>query len=277
MDVIHRNISMKCLVAATLAAFTAVAVGQDAVIAAESNTQPIQLQVLKSWKVDLGDRAVFLNRVAPPVLPTRPPLLAEPTLPPSATDLQTALRREGKKFAVFFATATVYDRKFTEIRWMAGAQEVRVVSNIDFNLIPCMGTVESADTVYSLLIFLSNQGTDGNGLPELRTPGGAMPLTLAERFPDLEKLNPNHAQYLPLENAAGALPQEKDLAALDALHVFFEANRQSLAEQYAKAEAARIEQERLPKEPLPKPKDAIIHYWKWDAASIQAAREEEGK
>jgi len=245
---------------ALFALFSPFAIGQEQRNTARTENPPVQFQVLKSWKVDVGDRSIFLNRVAPPVLPTGASVVAEPAPPPSAEDLEIARRRRGKATAVLFLSATVYDRKFTEIRGMDGRHEYRAASNIDFNLIPCMGTFESDDTVYSLLLATSNQGTDANGMIERSAPGIAKTPTLAERFPKLAELSPTRAQYLPLETATGALPEENDLKALDALHAFFEANRERLAADYTTAEAARIEQEGMPKEPPPKPKDIIINY-----------------
>lgn len=241
--------------------------GDPTATATDPKIPAINFTALKSWKFDLGDRSLFLHRVAPPILPQQSAVPPQAPQPLSKEDARIALRREAKKSEILFLSATVHAHRVTEVRWMNGGHEFSAVSNIDFNLLGGSVNFETADTVYSLLLALANDTAGENGAPT----GKLKPI------PSLEKLSPNRAQYLIAGDETGAVPQAKDLAALDALHLYFDANRQHLAKEHAKREAARIEQEQRPKEPSPKPKDTVIHYWKMDPASIQAATEEKWK
>jgi hypothetical protein len=117
---------------------------------------PIKFQVLQSKRVDLGDRSLILNRVVPQVLPPAPP----PATAVVVTEAGPALEEERtpqKKQEVLFLSATVYDRQVTEVRSFAGQREIRIFSNIDFNLLAGVGGFETEDTVYTLLMGLGNE------------------------------------------------------------------------------------------------------------------------
>lgn len=240
---------------------------QDAQEATKPERAPFQFHVLQGWKADLGDRSIYLNRVAPPVLPA-PPIKIQET--PQVPDAALAKNlTEHKKSEVLFLAATVFDRKLTEIRWMDNAHECRTFSNIDFNLFGGVVTFETADTVYSLLLAIVNETTEG--LTDSGAPEAARPVPVQKQIPALEQFSRTQAQYLVVEDESGAAPQAKDLAALDALHLYFDANRQRLAEEFAAREAARIEQKQRPKEPPPKPKDTIVNFWPGNGTVIMDA------
>ena len=220
---------------------------------------PIHFQVLQGWKADLGDHAIFLNRVAPPVLPTTPPPAPAPTAEEIAAAKSAQTQTPRKKSEMLFLSATVYAHQYTEIGWTDGGHTFRAYSNIDFNLLTGAGAIESADTVYSLLLAVSNTSRQP-GRPPQADPSQDSAVGI-ERIPDLGKLSATKAQYLIAEDETGITPQAKDLAALDALHLFYDANRQQLAEAYAQREAARIEEGAKPKAQPPKPPDTVVNFW----------------
>lgn len=233
--------------------FAVVATAQDAPDASKPVRPPIQFHVLKAWKTDLGDHSIYLNRVAPPSLRVAPKQPQQSTnfLPADAA----LLLRAEKKSDLLFLSATVFDHKFTEIRWMDTQRQCRAISNTDFNLLSG-ATFETADTVYSLLLAVDNRTTGADGSAALGTAG----VDDQKQTSLLKQLSPTKAQYIVAQDESGATPQEKDLAMLDALHVYYDANRQTLADGYVKREAARIAQEQRPKQPQ-KPKDTIVNFW----------------
>lgn len=227
--------------------------------AVKTEPPPIQFHVLQSWKSDLGNRCIYLNRVAPPVLPAAPIKAQQENPQISETALAQILASE-KKSEVLFLSATVYDHKVTEISGMEDGRAWRVFSNIDFNLLSGAVTFESADTDYSLLLAVNNmsrqfgQPLKADNLQDLEAVN-------TENIPALDKLSATQAQYIVADDVDGATPSAKKLAAFDALHVFYDANCQQLADAYAKREAARFEQESKPKVQPPKPPDTVVNFW----------------
>lgn len=82
-----------------------------------------------------------------------------------------------------------------------------------------------------------------------------------KQIPPAESFSKTRSEYTVADGEESKAPPEEILKALDALHTFFDANRQRLAEDYAKQETARIERERWLKEHPPVPKDTVINYW----------------
>lgn len=211
--------------------------------------QPISFQVLNTRKIDLGDRSLILNRVAPAVLPPLPP--SPPTREPTATELAEEKRRADKKQELLFLSLTVYDHRVTEIRRFDGEnRSYRVFSNIDFNHFAGLGHVETEDTVYTLMLGIGNEtiaaATDG----------------WTKQVPRPETFSSTRSEYLLVEDQAPAALRAEDAAALDALHLYYDANKPRLSEEYVKREAARAERERWLKEHPPAPQDSVINYWR---------------
>lgn len=231
--------------------------------ASQAERPAINFQVLRQWRVNAGDHAIILNRVAPPVLPPAPPR----PLPPSADEIAAAeafeARQPVKKSVVLFLSATVYDRKVTEVRWFNSQGECKIFSNIDFNLLSGLGGFETPGTSYTLLMGLGNE-TRAERLEYNRS------LTKEDLKNDLQldvpplpsEFSPARAEYIVAEDGAHKPPTAEDLTALNALHVYFDANRQRLADKYVKRQAARVERERWLKAHPPVPKDIVVNYWR---------------
>ncbi len=243
-----------------------------AALSARTETPAISFHVIRQRKINLGDHAVFLNQVVPPFPPVA--LAARLSASPAAAEASGAERAElpmhQKKSEVIFLSAVVLDHQFTEICGTGGGQEWKVVSNIDFNLFGGAVTFSSDDTIYSLLLAVRNETTAPNDSARLAaSEAGKAPRSGTRIPPDkFSQLSPNHAQYLVVEDQPGLVPGESDLAALDALHTYYDANSARIADDYARREAARVAQEQWLKEHPPKPKDAIISYWIGDRPAL---------
>ncbi len=219
----------------------------------------ISFRVLEQTRIDLGDHKLILNRVAPPVLP-KSHAVVQPPPPFSAEAAETARRREGKKSAVLFLTVTVYDREVSLLRWFGEGGEGRAYSNIDFNLLGGLGVIETEDTVYSLLLGLGNEARTAASRP----------------VPPLSQFSPARAEYFLAEDKAKPADAEA-LAALDALHRYYDAHRAQLAEDYKKREAARAERESQAKAHPPVPRNTVINFWPADARQLQEMQTKEGQ
>ena len=226
---------------------------------------PTSFRVLKSHSINLGNRSLIINRVVPPVLPEPPtkpvPPTAEQIAAAEAADAAEALRHPPKKYEVLFLFTTVYDRKVTEIRGFGGKGEFRLFSNIDFNYLAGMGSFETQDTAYTLLMGVDNETAEEAAAFNQYAAEQGWPKQYWKQIPPLETFNKTRSEYAALEGDARTLPSEEDLTALDALHVYYDANTQWLIEEYHKREAANAERARRLKEHPPVPKDTIINFW----------------
>lgn len=232
----------------------------------QAEPAPIRFQVLKQRSFNLGDRALIINRVVPPILPALPPEPPPPP-PPTAEEIavaKAAWERSGphKKYEMLFLSTTVYDRKVTELRWFQNQRECRVFSNIDFNFLCGAGEFETEDTVYMLMMGIGNETSEQvEGFNQYARENG-WPKRSQKQIPALETFSKTRSEYVVVEDEAHAAPPEEDLAALDALHIYFDANKQRLVEEYTNREAARIAQEQWLKEHPPVPKDIVFNYWR---------------
>ena len=260
--------------AALLVAIPAMA-QQEAAPAVQAPPE-IPFRILRQTQFDLGDHKLILNRVAPPVVPLAPAKIPQEVARPApAAEVEDA-GKAAKAYGILFLSATVHDHQFSEIRWVDGVHQWSAFSNMDFNLLEALGSIETADTEYTLLMAIGNESNqsavagesserDGTGDQEEKASVNA------KRFPLLEKLGTTRAQYLIVDDESGGPPSAKDLAVLDALHLYYDANRERLADEHAEREAANAERERRLKEHPPVKKDTVIHYWKMDGAAIRAA------
>lgn len=224
----------------------------------------INFQVLKRRTVDLGDRFITLNRVVPPVLPEPPP--SPQPRPATAEEIAAweaeEARQPRKKYEILFLSATVFDRKVTEIRWWTDKREHRIFSNIDFNLLAGAGDFETEDAVYSLMLGLGNETSEQvEGFNEYAAAQG-WPKRYWREIPSPDTFSKTRAEYVIVENERHIGPSEEELKALDALHLFFDTNKQRLTEEYVKREADNAERARWLKEHPPVPQDVVVNYWR---------------
>ena len=224
------------------------------------------LRVLDGVEVKFPDRSIFYRRVAPPAVPlAQPPVPVVAARSLSPAELAAAEARARKKSAVLLLSATVYDRRVTELHWQAGDRRCAAWSSIDFNVLAGHGEIETEDTVYWLIMGLGNETresvADWNRFaPEWERL--AEEQGLGERWelktvPDLAKFPAGRSTYL----LSGEAPADGSLAALDALHRYYDANLVQLTADYAKREAERAARAQWLKEHPPVPKDTVINFW----------------
>lgn len=196
-------------------------------------------QVIEQQVIQKQGRAITFNRVVPPLLPTAPVSNTEVAEVPVAQEL--------KDHQMISISATVYDRKITELRWFKDGKSFHAWSNIDFNYIAGMGSFETEDTIYSLVLGIGNETDQSSG--ELKS------------LPALESFPPGPASYILIREDSKTAYTTQDLASMNVLHHYFEVNRDKLKAAYAVREQQRIEQEQWQKEHPPVPQDTIINFW----------------
>jgi len=220
----------------------------------------IQIRVLEGVEVKFRDHSVFYQRVAPPVPPVARAPVAVPVVESlSLAESAAAEARAQKKSAVLMLSATVYDRQVTELRWSANGREYRAWSNSDFNLLAGQGEIETEACVYSLLMGLGNE-TRESVAEWNRLAAAAQRLADSwetKTVPDLSKFPVGRSTYL----LSGDAPADDSLAALDALHRYYDAHRLRLVADYEKRKATTAAREQWLKEHPPMPENTVINFW----------------
>jgi hypothetical protein len=235
----------------------------------QQQSGPINFKILSQTQVNRADgTTTILNFVAPPVIPVPTP---KPSPTPSAQYLQWLQTSGWKQDKLIMLSATVYDHQFTDLRIWVGNDSCRVISDIDFMYFTdtVFSEIETADTIYELFLMA------GNETSEALTPSGASlsPEFVADQKATLGLLtqakgqlpnlsfNPNSkSAYLIAENPTSN--NGSALAALDALHAYYDANHAQLIASYRQGVAARAAAEAYAKtHPPPPPPPVVINYW----------------
>ena len=154
------------------------------------------------------------------------------------------------EFVVF--SATVYDRRVTELRWNEGGRAFRAVSNIDFSLFSGIGEIDLGMTRVLYLMAIGNAATID---PRTRTVLAPPP----EVATALQALPANFSAYAILGDA----PPESDrtLQILDKIHPYFDANRARVIQAFEAREAERLARLEYEKAIPPPPFDAPLSFW----------------
>jgi hypothetical protein len=210
-----------------------------------TNAPAISYRILQQRRVYRGDHSVTYNLVAPPVLPKRSLAAAPTPVTLTSEEEQTEMRLEQKEWKLFTFSAVIYDNRVTEVSW-GNQGQYRAYSNIDFNQFCGTQYVETDTTVYDLFFMPFNESSEYD--PDT-----------AKRLPSREAFSPTRFEYI-LDESCPAPPAE-DIAALDALHVYYNANSQKLAADYAKRVADQHAQELWRKAHPAVPKDAVVNFW----------------
>jgi hypothetical protein len=194
----------------------------------------IHLHILDQKSMWVGNHSITLNRVSPPIFAA----VATPTPAPRPPVYANSV--------VLAFWATVYDGKFTVLRWSFGNQGMVAVSNIDFDYLSTLGGFAEGNTFYEITAFLDNESSQD------ADPQDAAWLQQARS--SLQTAIPG---YLIVSGTA--TPEE--LQGLDAAHLYFGANRASLIQTYTLRQAEfAAEQLHLKLYPPVRPA-TVINYW----------------
>lgn len=203
----------------------------------------------------------FVVRQACALPPTGPlPPAKAPDL--SAQELETLRQREAKQHTVLFFSATVFDHQFTELRWTGEAGKFRAFSSIDFQYLGGLPEIETADTVYTVMLALA-------------TGTAAEAEERARKAPEVSLLPKGRSAWVLAEDSRRE--STPVLTALDAIHTYYEAHRVELIRAYEQRVTAEAERQRQLQANPPTPKTSIIRYWRKPTPVTQPARQEDGK
>ena len=234
-------------------------------LGAQEAAQPPErpFTVRKEWVRQQGGQTVIFQRVdPPPALPSAAPLppVKAPDLSPQ--ELEALRQREAKPRTVLLLSATVFDHRFTELRWTGEGGKFRAFSSVDFQYLGGMQEIETADAIYTVMLALA----DG-------TATEAEEMT--RKFPQITLLPKDRAAWVPAEDPARE--NARVLVALDAIHTYYDAHRAELVRTHEQRTAAEAERQRQLREHPPVPKTMVIRYWKKPAPIAPPAAQEAGK
>lgn len=226
-------------------------------------SQPIpgSFKLLERKVVHKGGRALIFDRITPPRF-TRPLPPAAPVL--SAEELAVSEARALKNHGLLTMGATVYDREVTELHWTCGGRPHVAYSNIDFTLIAGLGTFETADTVYSLILGWG-QATRAS----VEQPQGGRVIPALADFPA------DASVYFISPEEVFTAEDEPVLLALDALHEYFDGHRAQITAAFE--ERQRLQAEHLARvlwakdHPTP-PQATVIRVWDRPASAAKAGK-----
>jgi hypothetical protein len=206
--------------------------------------------ILEELELRKGAGSTVFRRVVPPVVPVPPAKVA------AQSDVELAEEATGpvKRAEVLLLSATVFDRKLTELKWAEGGQQFRAWSNVDFNHFTGVMQVESAEAIYSVMLAMDNRS-----IADAAASG-----ELPKDFPAAAKFQKPVSYFV----VQGAEASPESLAGLDALHIYFEKHREQMI---AAATLRAAQPQPAPIEPQPAGR-TIIEFWPKKSRNYPSAR-----
>ena len=239
----------------------------------------VPVQVLDQQQVQIGTHVITYNRIVPPVFPAATPVpVASPT--PQATPTVNAVTQSKRRtqratrsattrskaarstrdassntgnagdvpFSLLNVSATVYDHQFTEVRWYGngGTPDLRVYVNMDFNYLTTIGTLQTANASYELVMGLGNETADSL-------------IQAGEQPPNLASFSTGYSSYQVI--TGNPADHASDLAALNAFLAYYDANSAQLFSTYQQQQAANAAQQAWLQAHPPVQPNTVINYW----------------
>ncbi len=225
--------------------------------------QPIPgtYQILEQRIVQHDGYTVTYNRITPPQMSKVPAPVARPLTP---EEQALADSRRGRAHGNLSIGCTVFDHEITELHWTSGGKRHVVYSNIDFNLVAGLGTFDSADTVYSSILAVGN-AERGTGSPPVQSQNPQA--RSLSHVPALSEFPTDLSIYLVPADDTLTEADNEILAALDALHAYYDANRAKLQQAYVERKQKRLSAQQWAKDHPPLKKDEVFYLWKKEPAT----------
>lgn len=205
--------------------------------------------------------SITFRQVAPPAV--TPQSQARPA--PAAASQAAPDQPPEKELQVLSISASVKAGGLTVLRWTCGgSRRLQAVSNVDFRILEGLGGLETAQTIYHLILAAGPDDqplTDAEVLAAQSLPAGTAAYALLSDGGSTEP-----AAMSPADAAA--------LAALKALLDHFDTHRQELLQQQARREADSAARELAVRSaPPPPPRRSVIHFWPLQPAQRAAIQE----
>lgn len=214
-------------------------------------------RIMDSQEVDLGDHRIIYNRIEAPKLKpeavTAAPVPAEP-VPMTAQEEEEVRKWEAKfQYSPFFSV-TVFDGKFSEVRWWDDGQENVVWSNVNFLHFGLLRDLETETACYTVMLW----GWETTGAEARASNAGAqsLPEMIAlppKELPPLDQAGPKWMSAEKLSEAAER--------AMEDFHDYYEIHGAAMAADYNRRAAEWKAQEEWAKAHPPVPPDTIVNFF----------------
>jgi hypothetical protein len=199
------------------------------------------------------------------LVPLEEPPIVEQVTVPMLTPEEIAARHaewleESRAHPVFTLglSGTVYDHEATLLRWTHGEEEYEAWSNIDFNVMRSMCSVEAGNTTYLLFMMIG----DESSTPPRKTKSG---IVITPKVPAIPPL-PKDTGFVVVK---GNQQNEEAIGGIRKLHELYAADREQFIAAYQQRlryEAAALAWE---KEHPPQPENVTIRWWRGKRAPQQ--------
>ncbi len=212
-------------------------------------------RALSTVQIGASTPKIIMRRLAPRVWPVKPaPIAGEWT-----AEQHAEWRASRERFRTLSLSATVYDRKLSEIQWRKGPLRFTLLSNVDFNYLSMIGWLETDQTCWSTFFFVNNvDSIREQRYARMAKERGAV--YTPRPVPDGSALDSQKADYVIYAEPGDGIPAEL-VEEMDALHRHYTANEQALKVTWHNRQelnkAHRAWQEANP----PTPKDTVINFW----------------
>ena len=154
-----------------------------------------------------------------------------------------------KESKVLSISASAHENGFTVLRWTCGeSQRMQAVSNVDFRCLEDIGSLETVQTSYVLIL---SAGPDEQAMTDGETRA-------AQSLP----VKGNASFALVGGSAAANSADESALDAMNSLLDYYDTHRRELIQLQSQREADRAARELAESNaPPPPPRHSLIHFW----------------
>jgi hypothetical protein len=155
--------------------------------------------------------------------------------------------------------ATIYENGVSELAWYHGGAVHRVLSSLDFSFVAGLGQFQWEGRNYLVFIAPSKVNTtlrSAHLAPRPSPPTPQLPAEVQNAIAQDGK-----SRFVVTHTPEGGATDAKTLAALAALHAYYDANRAALIAKHQAAEAARKAQEDDLKAHPPVEQPVVIQFW----------------
>lgn len=221
--------------------------------------------VLDRQEVDLGQRSIIYDRIAPPVLKSAPvkESVSEPAgRAPMSEELAEARRWEALGHVTLNLSCTVVEGSgWTELRWRNGNQEVVAWSTFPFKTLEGILDFSTEETAYTLMLTVQEitpaEVSAGNAEVRRRALDPGLLVSIPSIAGNAAAgSGRSSCRFVAPEQ----VPPEMRLAMED-LHRYADTHREQIARAYQEREAVRLAREKELRENPPQPRDTIIRYF----------------
>lgn len=232
-------------------------------VAAQREQERLQsiktIPALETREIGQSTPKIILRRLNPKPWPVKPIAEPAPGVVSRTEEEKAAWRASRQRFRTLQVSATVFDRKLSEIHWRKGELEFTVLSNVDFNYLSMIGWLESGQTYWSTFFFVSN--VDSEQEQRFARMAEAKGRTYIPRpVPDGCMLESGKADYVIYAGPEEEIPADL-FEEMDALHQHYAANEQALKVAWQNRQLLNAAQLDWQKANPPAPRDTVINFW----------------